>query len=43
VSNVIWNPEIHVHTLMRRTARPHAAILFIIDWILSEEGQSVLA
>ncbi|HTN70031.1 MAG TPA: extracellular solute-binding protein [Methylomirabilota bacterium] len=28
--------------LMRRTAHPHATILFI-DWILSEEGQSVLA
>ncbi|HUK42748.1 MAG TPA: extracellular solute-binding protein [Candidatus Acidoferrales bacterium] len=28
--------------LMRRTVHPHAAILFI-DWILSEEGQSVLA
>ena len=28
--------------LMRRTAHPHASILFI-DWILSEEAQSVLA
>jgi iron(III) transport system substrate-binding protein len=28
--------------LMRRSAHPHAAILFI-DWMLSEEGQTVLA
>ena len=28
--------------LMRRTAHPHATILFD-DWVLSEEGQSVLA
>ncbi len=28
--------------LMRRAAHPHAAILFI-DWMLSEEGQTVLA
>jgi len=27
---------------MRRSAHPHAAILFI-DWMLSEEGQTVLA
>jgi iron(III) transport system substrate-binding protein len=29
-------------TLMRRTSHPHASILFI-DWILSDEGQTVLA
>jgi iron(III) transport system substrate-binding protein len=29
-------------TLMRRAAHPHASLLFI-DWILSEEGQTVLA
>jgi iron(III) transport system substrate-binding protein len=28
--------------LMRRSSHPHAAILFI-DWILSEEGQSLMA
>jgi len=28
--------------LMRRSAHPHASILFI-DWLLSEEGQTVLA
>ena len=28
--------------LMRRSAHPHASILFI-DWMLSEEGQTVLA
>jgi len=28
--------------LMRRSAHPHAAILFI-DWMLSEEGQTILA
>lgn len=28
--------------LMRRAAHPHAAILFV-DWLLSEEGQTVLA
>jgi len=28
--------------LMRRAAHPHAAILFI-DWMLSDEGQTVLA
>lgn len=29
-------------TLMRRSSRPHASILFI-DWILSEEAQSLMA
>jgi ABC-type Fe3+ transport system substrate-binding protein len=28
--------------VMRRTAHPHATILFV-DWLLSEEGQTVLA